>query len=82
MRKPTPTQYLFRRKTIIKTITWRLLSLVIGFFMSIAFGFSNTEATKFTLLFNAVAFVAYYIHELVWRFIKYKRKYGSKILQK
>ena len=82
MRKPTPTQYLFRRKAIIKTITWRVVSVGIGFGMSIAFGFSSKEASIFTLLFNGVAMIAYYIHELIWRYLKWRKKYGSKVLSK
>jgi uncharacterized membrane protein len=86
MRKPTPTQYLFKRKTVIKTITWRVISILLGFSMSLIFGFSSKDATVFTLVFNFTAMICYYMHELVYRLIKYKRKYGkknaSKVLQK
>jgi len=87
MKRPTTSEYLFKTKTIYKTLTWRIISVVLGFAVSAAMGASSSQATKFTIVFNGTAMIAYYIHELVYRYIKYLKKYrskanGTKVLQK
>jgi uncharacterized membrane protein len=60
----------FSSRILIKSITWRVTSILLGFAVSLLMGFPISSATRFTVIFNIAAFVAYYVHELIWKQIR------------
>lgn len=62
-----------QRRTVIKTVSWRVLSLI----LVTSFAFVVTRKLTFTLAFlffdMFIMTAAYYFHERIWQHIKYGR---------
>lgn len=62
------------KKTLYKTVSWRILSLISAFSLSLLFFPTVKEATNFTVISQIMSTVLYYFHEL---FYKWLRKQGK-----
>lgn len=63
---------LFYKKSIYKTISWRIISIVLSFVLSLIFMGSVEQATKYTVVYNVIATVLYYFHELGYKWLRPK----------
>ncbi len=63
-----------KKRSFAKSITWRILAIIVTF-ASIYFvtGETNT-ATAGTILTNTINFILYYLHERVWNNIKWGKE--------
>lgn len=59
------------RRTIAKTITWRLFSLIVLFFVALILGLNQEESLVWTIVVNISFIVVHYLHERVWNMIKW-----------
>ena len=63
-----------RERTIVKTITWRLIAIVVTYLITYAI-YGNYEVSFFTaVLINLVKSILYYLHERAWTKIKWGYK--------
>ena len=53
-------------RSVVKTVTWRIFSLVILFVLGKALGLTSTEAVEWTIVTNILFTVVHYIHERIW----------------
>lgn len=60
------------RKSLYKTISWRLLSIIVGFSITYLYLGSIEIATTLTVLHNVVATILYYNHEMFWKMVRRK----------
>ena len=58
-------------RSIFKTISWRITSLIVMFFVSKALGLSNEDALYWVIANNITFLVVHYIHERVWNRINW-----------
>lgn len=55
-----------RYRSLIKTITWRIIAVTTSFFAALLFGVDLDTSIKLVIFANAVSMIAYYGHERVW----------------
>lgn len=55
-----------RRKSILKTLSWRILALAISYGIVYLFTHSLTISLGVTLTANIASMIAYYFHERLW----------------
>lgn len=60
-------------RTIVKTICYRIATIVQGFVIAYGLTGSFIESVKFTIWTNAIGVVVYYIWERLWNRIKWGR---------
>ena len=60
-------------RTIAKTITWRIWSLIVLFIFSIIMGLTSSEALEWTIVTNILFILVHYVHERVWNLIHWKK---------
>lgn len=65
---------LISKKALYKTITWRLVSIAVSFILSYQFLGSVEEATTYTVVYNVIGSVLYYLHELAYKKLREKGK--------
>lgn len=58
------------RKSLYKTITWRLISIVLSFTTSYVFLGSLDLATKYTIVYSIVSSILYYWHEMLYKWLR------------
>lgn len=63
-----------RIRSIAKTITWRLWSMLVLFTVGMLMGLSSTHALEWTIVTNIIFIVVHYSHERLWNFIKWGKK--------
>lgn len=63
-----------RKKTLYKSISWRVISIIQSMAMSYWFLESFTEAGKFTLVSAVIGTFLYYLHEEFYRHLRKKGK--------
>jgi uncharacterized membrane protein len=61
------------RKTLYKALTWRLISIVLSFALSIAFFGDFKASLWYTLAYGVVSTVLYIAHELLYKWLKKRR---------
>jgi len=61
-------------RSIVKTLSYRVLVLVLDFSTIYLFTHKLSVAVGFTLVSNAYTTVAYFLHERVWDKIKWGRR--------
>lgn len=67
-----------KKRSWIKSITWRLVGIVVlGLISYFATG-DLKEMTQITLWFNSIRLVLYYYHERIWNKIDYGKIPSSK----
>jgi len=57
-----------------KTVTWRIIALIISYISARAFGVDTETSIKMVIVANAVAMIVYYYHERAWDRIGKGRK--------
>jgi len=55
-----------KSRSLVKSLTWRVVAMVSGFVTLYALSEDISLATIATLITNGVNFVAYYYHERIW----------------
>ena len=55
-----------RRRTLVKTATWRILAVAITWIVVFLYNRDVTESTVVALCANALKSVLYYMHERIW----------------
>lgn len=55
-----------RFRSIIKTITWRIIALIVSYITARAFGVDIETSIKMVIVANTVSMIAYYYHERAW----------------
>ena len=55
------------KKSILKTITWRMISILSNLVVIYLITKSIIQSIFITILANGVSLVLYYIHERVWK---------------
>ena len=58
-------------RSVIKTITYRLWSLLIVFVLGLFFGLGATEALSVTVVLNIMYLLTHYTNERVWNRVKW-----------
>jgi uncharacterized membrane protein len=62
-----------KRRSLAKSITWRLIAIVVTFLVGFVMTGSLGFAASLSLLSNLINFVLYYLHERVWLKIHWGR---------
>jgi len=62
-----------RKRTLIKTITWRLIAVLITMLTVLAFGIEVKQSLAISLVANGIKAFFYYAHERIWNQINYGR---------
>lgn len=63
--------YETHKRTIVKTITWRLWSLFVLFVFGLLLGLSTEHAVEWTIVTNILFIVVHYLHERLWNLISW-----------
>jgi len=58
------------RKTLYKTVTWRLLSIGLTFSTSALFFGSVNESLSYTVVYSVLSTVLYYYHERLYKWLR------------
>lgn len=66
--------YDLKRRSIVKTITWRLWSFFVLFLVGMVLGLSTEHAIEWSIVTNIMFIIVHYVHERVWNLINWKRK--------
>lgn len=53
-------------RSLLKTITWRIIALALSYWVARAFGVDVATSIGIVVVANAVSTIAYYLHERVW----------------
>lgn len=61
------------RKTLLKALTWRVISIVLSFVLSIIFFGDFKASLWYTLVYGLVSTILYVAHELLYKWLKKKR---------
>lgn len=61
-------------RSIIKSITWRLLGILVGILVVWVLTRDWEEVTWFTILYHTIRVITYFVHERVWEHIEWGRK--------
>lgn len=56
-------------RSVAKTVTWRLFSLVVLFALGILLGLSSQHAVEWTVVTNVLFVVVHYCHERLWNLL-------------
>lgn len=67
-----------KKRSWMKSITWRLVGIIVLGLISYWSTGNLKEMTQITLLFNGIRLILYYYHERVWNRIDYGRIPPSK----
>jgi uncharacterized membrane protein len=63
-----------KSRSLVKSLTWRVVAMVSGFVTLYALSEDISLATIATLITNGVNFVAYYYHERIWNAVKWGKE--------
>ena len=66
-----------RRRSIAKTVSWRILATLITFGIAYVFTSSIFESTILAIVLNAVKGILYYFHERTWILVKWGYRKGE-----
>lgn len=55
-----------RKKSLCKSISWRIIAIIIGAVVTYVFIGSLEITLEITVIANAIAIAVYYVHERVW----------------
>ena len=60
-------EVVFSKKSLYKTISWRIVSIILAFTISYVIMGSASQASMFTVVHSVVATLLYYWHEVAWK---------------
>lgn len=55
-----------KKKSLIKTISWRVIAIVISFIITYLFTKSSSMSFEIVIIANTVSMFGYYFHERIW----------------
>ena len=55
-----------KKKSIIKTISWRIIAITVSYIVAYLFTKSSSTSLGLVLTANAVSMFIYYFHERIW----------------
>jgi len=67
-----------RRRSVIKSIVWRIICIVVSVFTTFFLTGSWNIAVAVGTVYNAVTMVLYYFHERFWNKVKWGMKEPAK----
>jgi len=68
-----------RVRSLTKSLTWRIVGVVVLFIVSYLLTGDVPKASAITVTFNLVQIVLYYFHERIWVRIEWGRKKSSMV---
>jgi uncharacterized membrane protein len=60
-------------RTVVKTVIYRILSIIVTIGLTLAFGGSPLQAVQFGLVSLIIGSSHYYIYDRIWQFISWQR---------
>lgn len=66
--------YETHKRTIAKTITWRIWSLLVLFVFGMIMGLKSSDAVEWTVVTNVLFIVVHYAHERIWNLINWQKE--------
>ena len=61
------------KRSLIKTVSWRIMSFIALFIVGLSLGLSSESALSWTIWNNLAFIVIHYLHERVWNRISWGR---------
>lgn len=61
------------KRTVAKTITWRIWSLIVLFVFGMVMGLQSSDAVEWTIVTNILFVVVHYVHERAWNLISWRK---------
>ena len=61
------------KRTVAKTITWRIWSLIVLFVFGMVMGLQSSDAFEWTVVTNILFVVVHYAHERAWNLISWRK---------
>lgn len=61
------------KRTVAKTITWRIWSLIVLFVFGMVMGLQSSDAIEWTIVTNVLFVVVHYAHERAWNLISWRK---------
>ena len=68
-------------RTIVKTVVYRIISIIVTMGLTLAFGGSALQAVQFGLVSLIIGSSHYYIYDRIWQFIPWQRSVDGKDTQ-
>lgn len=66
-----------KRRSIVKTITWRMIAFVLLFGVGLMMGLNNTDAVEWSIVTNILFIAVHYLHERAWNLISWGKNKGT-----
>jgi len=67
-----------KKRSLAKSLTWRVIAVVSTFIIGYAMTGSLTFAASLTVVSNVINFVLYYLHERIWLKVTWGKSGGIK----
>lgn len=61
------------KRTVAKTITWRIWSVIVLFVFGMVMGLKSSDAIEWTIVTNVLFVVVHYAHERAWNLISWRK---------
>ena len=68
-------------RTVVKTVIYRILSIIVTMGLTLAFGGSALQAVQFGLVSLVIGSSHYYIYDRLWQFVSWQRSVDGKDTQ-
>lgn len=62
------------KRTVAKTVTWRIWSLIVLFLFGMIMGLKSSDAVEWTIVTNILFIIVHYVHERIWNLITWGKK--------
>lgn len=66
--------YETHKRTVAKTVTWRIWSLIVLFVFGMIMGLKSSDAVEWTIVTNVLFIVVHYAHERIWNLINWQKE--------
>jgi uncharacterized membrane protein len=64
-------------RTISKLVIYKIISMVVSYYLSLAFGASTAQAFTMSLVALTIGSLHYYLYDRLWLFIPWRREEGN-----
>jgi uncharacterized membrane protein len=64
-------------RTISKLVIYKIISIVVSYFLSLAFGANTAQAVTMSLVALTIGSLHYYLYDRLWLFIPWRREEGN-----
>lgn len=65
------------KRSVAKTITWRIWAFIILFVLGMILGLQSTDALEWSIVTNVLFVVVHYLHERAWNLIQWGKKVNA-----